>query len=102
MLRKNWPKVLIIVGVLVFTFFSTADAQKASVPRAQDRLAIGEESVKQLLPLMDTDASGNVSKQSYMKFMDSEFQRLDKANAGKLNARELATTNLSASRFVGK
>lgn len=103
MLRKTWLKVLVILGILVFTFFSTADAQKASVPRAQDRLSLGEENVKQLLLLMDADKTGNVSKDSYMKFMEAEFRRLDKSNQGQLNARRLSqSTNLFSSRYTGK
>jgi hypothetical protein len=103
MLRKNYFKISIILGVLAFTFFNTADAQKASVPRAQDRLALGEENVKQLLLLMEADHSGYVSKESYMKYMEAEFRRLDKSNQGQLNARQLnQTSNLSASRYTGK
>jgi hypothetical protein len=99
---KNWFKFLIILGVLAFTFFGTAAAQKVAVPRVQDRLAMGEEGVKQLLPLMETDVNGNVSKQAYMKFMEAEFRRLDKKGAGQLNAKELTASTVTAARFVGK
>jgi hypothetical protein len=103
MLRKNYLKICIILAVLAFTFFSTADAQKASIPRVQDRLALGEANVKQLLLLMETDHSGNVSKETYMKYMEAEFRRLDKSNQGELNARQLnQSPNLSASRYTGK
>jgi hypothetical protein len=103
MLRsKKWFKVLIILGVLAVTFFGTAAAQKSSVPKPQDRLALGEENVKQLLLLMETDSDGNVSRQSYMKYMEAEFRRLDKSNAGQLNARQLNQSNLTASRYTGK
>jgi len=94
--------IVIAVLVVVITFLGTAAAQKANVPRAQDRLALGEEHVKQLLLLMDTDRNGMVSKESYMKFMEAEFQRLDAQNQGKLNAKLLTQSKLSASRFAGK
>ena len=77
--------------------------EKSSVPKPQDRLAIGEEHVRQLLPLMATDKHGMVSKQEYMKFMEAEFERLDRSKTGELDVKELTTSaNLSASRFAGK
>jgi hypothetical protein len=102
--RSCRVRLIVILAVLiaVAAFLGTAAAQKASVPRAQDRLALGEEHVKQLLLIMETDKGGIVSKQEYMKFMEAEFQRLDKSHQGQLNARELNQSTLSASHFVGK
>jgi hypothetical protein len=94
--------VIFVVLIAVAAFLETAAAQKASVPRIQDRLAIGEEHVKQLLLIMEADSNGVVSKQEYMKFMEAEFERLDKGSKGQLNARQLNQSTLSASRSVGK
>jgi Ca2+-binding EF-hand superfamily protein len=80
----------------------TAAAQKASVPKAQDKLALGEDEVRQLLVLMDTDNNGKVSKEQYMKFMEAEFARLDRNNTGKLDVKELTKSTITANRFVGK
>jgi Ca2+-binding EF-hand superfamily protein len=41
------------------------------------------------LLLMDQDKDGNVSKQEFMRFMDAEFDRLDKKNEGKLDVKGL-------------
>jgi hypothetical protein len=101
----NKTRLIAIVTVFLaaVTVFGTAAAQKANVPRAQDRLTMGEENVKQLVLLMDTDKNGMVSKQDYMRFMDAEFRRLDKFNQGQLSAHQLAqSTAISASRFTGK
>jgi hypothetical protein len=99
-------KVRLIIGASVLlaavTFLGTAASQKASAPKAQDRLTLGEEHVKQLLLLMDTDKNGMVSKQEYMHFMEAEFQRLDKSHEGQLNARQLNQSTVSASHFTGK
>jgi len=65
-------------------------------------MVIGEEGIKQLLPLMDTDKNGMVSRQEFLKFMAAEFDRLDKEKSGQLNVKELTRTNLSASRYAGK
>jgi Ca2+-binding EF-hand superfamily protein len=102
--RFRWGRFAIVIAVVVaaITFLGTAAAQKASVPHIQDRLSLGEQNVKQLLLLMDTDKNGMVSKEAYMKFMEEEFGRLDAKNQGKLNAKELTQTKLSASRFSGK
>jgi hypothetical protein len=99
-------KVRLIIGTTVLlaavTFLGTAAAQKASAPKPQDRLTLGEEHVKQLLLLMDADKNGMVSKQEYMRYMEAEFQRLDKSHEAQLNARQLNQATVSASRFTGK
>jgi hypothetical protein len=78
--------------------------QKAPAPRKTDTLALGEDEVKQLLLLMDTDKNGKISKQEFMKFMEAEFDRLDKDKSGELDPRELTQSKLRASPFarVGK
>ena len=82
----------------------TANAQKQSVPRPLDKLALGENEVKQLLLLMDTSNNGKISKQEYMKFMEAEFDRLDKNKNGELDPKELTQSKLRASHStaVGK
>ena len=72
----------------------TALAQKASVPKTQDKVALGEEEVKRLLLLMDTDKNGKISKQEFMTFMDTEFKRLDKNKDGELDVKELTQSKL--------
>jgi Ca2+-binding EF-hand superfamily protein len=82
----------------------TAVAQKASVPKTQDKVALGLAEVKQLLLLMDTDKNGKISKQEWMKYMEAEFDRLDKAKTGYLDVKELMQSKLRVSQFssVGK
>jgi hypothetical protein len=79
-------------------------AQKASVPKPQDKVALGEDEVKQLLLLMDTDKNGKISKQEFMKFMQVEFERLDRDKSGELDAKELRQSKLRVSHpvHVGK
>ena len=100
--NKLWIIVVIAVLVVAATLVGNAAAQKASVPKPQNKLAIGEEGIKQLLPLMDSDKNGLISKQEFMKFMEAEFVRLDKEKKGELNVKELTQSNLTASRFAGK
>jgi len=77
---------------------------KATAPKTQDRLALGEQQAKQLLLLIDTDKKGKISKQEWMKFMEAEFDRLDKAKNGELDVEELTQSKLRVSHFtsVGK
>jgi hypothetical protein len=102
----NANKVRLVVSAVVvvaaLTVLGTAAAQKASAPKPQDRLAIGEQNIRQLLLLMNTDKNGMVSKEEYTRFMDAEFHRLDKENRGELNALQLNQSTLSASHFTGK
>jgi hypothetical protein len=103
-MQKNKLWIISVIAVLVVTgtMLGNAAAQKAAVPKPQNKLAMGEDGVKQLLPLMNTDTEGMVSKQEYMKFMEAEFERLDKSKKGELNVKELTQSSLTASRFAGK
>lgn len=74
----------------------TALAQKASVPKTQDKVALGEEEVKRLLLLMDIDKNGKISKQEFMTFMDAEFKRLDKNKDGERDVKEVTQSKLRA------
>ncbi len=101
--RKNTLSVVAIITVLLAapTMLGNA-AQKASVPKIPDKLAMGEDDVKHLLALMEADKNGKVSRQEYMKFMAAEFDRLDKSKTGELDVKVLTQSNLSATHFVGK
>ncbi len=108
-MREKWEVTLIIcfiAAVGVFgTILSPAIAQKVerSVPKQQRTQALGEDEVKQLLLLMDTDKSGKISKQEFMRFMEAEFDRLDKDKSGELDVKELAQSQIRPSRpAVGK
>jgi hypothetical protein len=74
-------------GILVVALSSLVDKQ-----------ALAEGEVKQLLLLMDTDKIGKISKQEWMKFMEAEFDRLDKSKNGELDVKEIAQSKLRASR----
>ena len=49
---------------------------------------------------MDTDQSGKISKQEWMKFMEAEFDRLDKDKKGQLDVKELTQSKLRVSHPV--
>jgi hypothetical protein len=85
--RTNIGRAIVAFAALVatWTILGTAVAQRQAVPKAQDKLALGENEVKPLLLLMDTDENGKISKQEWMKFMEAEFDRLDKDKKGQLD-----------------
>jgi Ca2+-binding EF-hand superfamily protein len=60
-------------------------------------VVLGEDEVKQLLQLLDTDKNGRVSKQEFMRFMSAEFDRLDKDRSGELDVKELTQSQVQAS-----
>jgi len=105
--RTNVARIMVAIAVLVVTLgvIVAALAQtKATAPKPQDKLALAEEHARELLLLVDTDKSGKISKQEWMKFMEAEFDRLDKAKNGELNVKELTQSKLRVSHFtsVGK
>jgi len=108
MLRREHIVSATLLGALFIVprvLPSTAVAQTtAPVPKPQNKLALGENEVKQLLLLMDTNDNGKVSKQEFMKFMESEFERLDKNKNGELDVKELTQSKLQVAHFtsVGK
>jgi Ca2+-binding EF-hand superfamily protein len=90
MKRKKNAFVGLAVAVLLGagTGVGTALAQAQSCP-AQDNIALGAATVKRMLSLMD-EQNGRISKQDFMKFMQAEFDRLDKDKSGELDVKELA------------
>lgn len=100
--KKLWTIAIIATLLVSGLMLGNAFAQKAAVPKPQDRVAMGEDGVRQLLALMDTDKKGMVSKQEFMKYMEAEFERLDKNKKGALNAKELTQSSLTVNRYVGK
>jgi Ca2+-binding EF-hand superfamily protein len=102
--RKNRLRILVAIAALtmIVTVLGSAAAQKVCVPKPQNKLAMGEENVRQLVSLMNADERGMVSKQEFMKYMEAEFERLDKNKTGELNAKELTQASLMASRNLGK
>lgn len=103
MLRRTKIALLMVVVAMLATtsgILGTAVAQKATVPKPQDKLAIGEDEAKQLLLLIDTDKKGKIFKQQWMKFMEAEFDRLDKSRSGELDVTELMQSKLRVSPFL--
>jgi Ca2+-binding EF-hand superfamily protein len=97
--------LLVVLGATVITPQTAKSQTTANVPKVQDRLALGENEVKQLLLLMDTNQNGKISKREYMHFMEAEFERLDKNKNGELDPKELTRSRLRASQnftAVGK
>ena len=62
--RTNIARAIVAIAALVATWAmpGTTLAQRQAVPKPQDKLALGEPEVKQLLLLIDTDKSGRISK----------------------------------------
>jgi Ca2+-binding EF-hand superfamily protein len=97
------PLIAVFIAGAVFEV-GTALGQKATPDaKKQNSVALGEDEVKQMLLLMDTDKNGKISKAEFMKFMEAEFDRLDKDKSGELDAKELTQSLVRPSRgAVGK
>lgn len=77
----------------------TPDAEKSE---REKRLVAATDAAKQLLLAMDTDKSGKVSKQEWMRFMEEEFDRLDTDHKGQLDVKELTQSRVRMRPYVGK
>jgi Ca2+-binding EF-hand superfamily protein len=100
--RNKLTAILITTVLLVFAAVIATAAQKESVPKPQNRVALAEDQVKHLLLLMDADKTGKISKQQFMQFMEAEFERLDTAKKGELDVKQLTTQTVTAKNYVGK
>lgn len=58
------------------------------------QIVAGEVEARKLLLLMDTDKSGKVSRDEFMRFMVAEFDRLDINKDGELDVKELSKSQL--------
>jgi Ca2+-binding EF-hand superfamily protein len=102
--RTNTMLVVAVIAVSVVAcarLENVVAQTKTATPKPQDNLALGETEVKKLLLLMETDKNGKVSKQTFMEFMENEFERLDKNKTGELDAKELTQSSLRG-KHVGK
>jgi hypothetical protein len=78
---------------------ATPEAEKTDIDK---NLAAATEAAKQLLLAMDTNKSGKVSKEEWMKFMEAEFDRLDADHRGQLDVKELTPSRVRMRPYVGK
>ena len=92
MTRRN---LLVALTSATGALVGGAFAQKASASKQQDKFALANEHVKDLLLLMDTDKNGKISKQEWMNFMEAEFNRLDSKGKGELDLKDLQESRLS-------
>jgi hypothetical protein len=80
-----------LAGLAVVTWLAAGAAGTALAREAlrfqQDKIAMGQDEVKQLLPLM-ADETGKVSEEAFMKYMQAEFKRLKKDEQGKVDVLE--------------
>jgi Ca2+-binding EF-hand superfamily protein len=96
-------EILWIAFIMTALLAAAFGAPQKSDPRKPDKLALGEEEVKQLLLLIDEDKNGKISKTEFLKFMEAEFDRLDVNRNGELDVTEIKRSRIRASRgAVGK
>jgi Ca2+-binding EF-hand superfamily protein len=81
--RKAFLAIVLLVAPI------GAIPQKAAAPQPKDKLALAQNEAEQLLLLMDTDKTGKVTKQQWMRMMEAEFDRLDKTKAGAIDVKEI-------------
>jgi Ca2+-binding EF-hand superfamily protein len=83
---------LVAIGVAVGTSF----AQKTSVPKQRNTIAMASDNAREIFLLMNTNRNGKISKQAWMRFMEAEFDRLDTTKKGEIDPKELVQSADSA------
>jgi EF hand domain-containing protein len=98
--RTNIVLVVMVIAVLAATWAmlgpAIAQTKPATQKPPQDKLALAELEVKQLLLLMDTDKNGKISKQEWMAFMEAEFNRLDTDHSGGIGRQGIDAITIAA------
>ena len=96
MRQQKCPALAVCVVAILFAAGLTSQqslAQKSGTPIASnppDKLAAGEQEVKELLLIVGPDQNGKVSKEEFMRFMEAEFARLDKEKTGQVDLNRIA------------
>jgi hypothetical protein len=89
MTQRNLLTAIRLLAVIIATYaVAPSSAQKVNVPIQQDVVALAQPKVMEVLPLMDTDRNGKISKKDFMNLMDAVFDRLDKDKKGELDPRQ--------------
>jgi len=91
-------QLLVVLFIATVVLAVAMFAQKAAVPKQPDKNSLAQQNVRELLLLMDTDKNGKISKQEWMKFMDMEFDTLDKDKKGELDQNELLQSTVTVKR----
>jgi len=82
--------------LLVIAPFVAMTATAAVAQTGASAYEKADPEVKKLLLLMDHDQSGKVSREEFMAFMKSEFDRLDVNRDGELDVKELTALRVSS------
>ncbi len=85
-------KVALGIAALAATCIIPANGaeSKQPTPRLQDKTALRQEAVQQLLPLVANIEDRTISKQDWLKQMEAEFDRLDREKSGVLNVKQIS------------
>ena len=70
-------------------------ASDLALAASRAAIAAGEEQVRQLLALIDTDQNGRVSHAEFKRFIEGEFEALDLDHNGELDLEELSHSRIA-------
>ena len=70
--------------------------------KRERQLAAATEAARELLLVIDTNKSGKISKEEWLKFMEAEFDRMDTDHKGQLDVKELTQSRIRVRPYVGR
>jgi hypothetical protein len=96
-------RMKLVLGIAAFATTcvipgNAVEQQKQVAFRSQDKSAVRQSDVKELIVLMDNGKDGTISKQDWLKEMGAEFDRLDKQGSGVLEVKEISQPGVRLKR----
>jgi Ca2+-binding EF-hand superfamily protein len=80
--------------IALFSAFVIAVTATGEASAAHHRRGGNQARVAAIIQQMDADHNGRVSKEEFMQYMSSEFDRLDRDRSGELTSEEISRSSL--------
>jgi hypothetical protein len=99
---------VLLAGAIAVKVHAGQSERSTGVPptpeqtKREKQLSAATEAARELLLAIDTNKSGKISKEEWMRFMEAEFDRLDTDHKGQLDVDELTKSRIRVRPYVGK
>ena len=84
----NWTMLVALIALAAMLGRSVV-AQKDGLTKRPNPIYLASDDAKEILLVMDTDKQGKITKEAWMKFMATEFDRMDADGSGTIDPQNL-------------